>query len=549
MVSVFSPARGAARVAARLQIRDMKAGAINRLTKNQQPRSKGVNPPIKESQVASARARSMFWSDPRVSKAQRYLGSRIIGCGMKPQSLAMTIKTSKPWPEFGALAEALWEAVQKQLCYEGRPGKGGQTVDGMAITNFNEMFISGVGLTRRVPLTPTRAASEGRLLPLAYTLYSSNQLVDQTMFGMAGLAMPDGHFLRRGFEFNAKNTIAAYHLYDRDPFDNDALATGSPVPQRWNADQIICTYMKDFPGLVRGETWISPSTQVLKDTDELIENDLQCGMAASCVMGTITQTVPTQFGLAAPTGGTNTQDNGQTIERMEPNLIAKLKVGEEFKGFSPTNNANDIDKTAGLTLRGAAAGIRGIKASTLTQDYERGSFSSETAADNDISFEHEMLQEFVGDHWYQNIWEDVIKAGIGVGWFDRLSSGGLVTDFRETLYRNFSKLTEAVWQGPVQKHLQPASAENASQVAVTIGTSNIPLACSERGYRWRNVADGQMDYLAYVMAEAKRKQIPEEMVLAFFKAQTKPEGRPAQRSDDSHVTNRLSGLFQTNGVH
>lgn len=545
MISVPFPAWGLRRSLARMAARDLKAGELTRLNKSSMPRNRGVNPTSLESQTAAARSRNMFWSDPRVSKAQRFLGSRIIGCGMKPQSLAVHPSTGEPWQEFSALAERLWESVQKQLCYDGKPGKGGMTVDGMAIANFNEMFISGDGITRRIRLTEEQARREGRILPLAYCLYSSNNLVDYGT-ALTPMDVKQGHHVLRGIEYDAAGRRTAYHLYRFDPHDQLAATLGNQQADRIPADDIIHTYIQDYPGLVRGQPWVSPSVDDMAITDDLIENEVQSSAAAACVMGVITRDRPGgSFGLQAPTGQSNTEEDGQEVERLQPAMLARLKTGEDFKGFNPGRNASDVDKTAGLALRGAAAGIRGMKASTLTQDYERGSFSSEVAADNDISFEHEMIQEYYAESWYQNIYEDVCRSGISIGWFDDLASGGNVDQLRKWLTENISSLLPATWQGPVQKWLQPASAENASQVAVGIGTSNVPFECAARGYRWRNVVDGQIAYWRYLMDACDKAGIPKELLSAAIAEQANPVGRPAVRSD---LAEALFGHNGTNGA-
>lgn len=540
LIGIPFPSWGMRRTYARMAIRDLKAGELNRLNKKNMPRNRGVNPTATESQVSSARSRSMFWSDPRVSKAQRFIASRVIGVGMNPQSLAVHPDSGEAWPEFASLAEKLWERVRKELCYEGRPGKGGMTVDGMAVANFNEMFISGDGITRRIRLSAEEAKRDRRTLPLAYSLYSSNNLVDN---GTALTPLGSGgNRVLRGIEYDDKGLRVAYHLYRFDPHDQLAVATGQQAVDRVPVDDIIHTYIQDYPGLIRGQSWVCPSVDGMAITDDLIDNEVQSSAAAACVMGVITRERPgSSFGLAAPTGASNTEDDGQAIERLQPAMLARLKTGEDFKGFNPGRNASDVDKTAGIALRSAAAGIRGMKASTLTQDYERGSFSSEVAADNDISFEHEMIQEHYAESWYQNVYEDVIRAGIGIGWFNSLKGRGTSDQFQLWLTANVALLLPATWQGPVQKWLQPASAENASQIAVGTGTSNVPFECAARGYRWRNVVDGQIAYWQYLIAAADKAGVPQELLSSLLANHSQPEGRPAVRA-------ATQSLFGTNGA-
>lgn len=535
-------------------LRDLKAGKSNRRTAAEFAVPQGVN--LDAGQVRNARDRSwdLYNNNPHANKATRSIVAQAIGTGMVPQSQA-TRSNGKPWEQFRVAAEELWAAVSDQLCFEGRPGFGGHDIGSMAQLALNSTVLGGEVFTIKVNAESAKEmADEGRLLPFSLRLCTSDQVPDESSNCMAGYRPLGENFVWSGIEFTPEWKRAAYWIYRSHPNDNAVYRNYNDLT-RVESHRCIHTFMSYLPGMQRGTTWLAPSSNYLADWDEAEENELFSTKVAACPsMMVIRNSAPAAgLGLQPPPGATNTTPDGDKVTRMQPGMIFYGKTGDELKGFNPNRPSSTIDQFGAMILRSAAAGIRCTKPSTMTMNYKESTFAAEKASENDVWREVEQVQEWFAKSWYHPIWRWVIEAGIEIGWFDSISSGGNTEAFRAMLRNRINDLCACEWQGPVQKALNPAADENASKIAIATGKSNLKIECATIGLNWRRVMEQRFEELKLAKEMADTLQMPIEYLLQTIPAQkqTVPAdagGKPPLRTGKNGV-NRAAHFFpETNGV-
>jgi len=559
-ISVVAPGWAAQRAfhrnsfAEQIKVRELKGGRMTRATARAPTRSESGN--LNQTYVANLRSRAwdLFQNNPHANKAVRIIVSQTIGTGLIPESSAVDPRTGQVWDEFKARARELWNLAVPSLCYEGTPGRGGDTLHGMAKMALQENIIVGEVLTKFIRFTGSSEASAGRPVPLAVSLAESERLADLTGWGgrltiTADRKIPDGGLVYRGVEKNAGGQRTGYYVSKAHPND-PANPVGANEFEFWPVKDTLHTYVKHRPTQDRGWSWFSTCNIRLLDIDTFQENELQSSTGAACIAMGIKKARPSASGfnpLSTQVGtDVDTVDaDGNKITHMQPGMIVPLGPDDDLVPFNPLRPTTGADVWAIHLLRGVAAGLPGMKASSLTLTFDK-SYSAERAADNDCWREVEQLQEWFAQSWYQPIYAEVIKAGILTGWFNSLPHQGIADDvFIASLNANVEQLSLAAWHGPYQKAINPAAEENASKIAIMTGTSSLPVEAAARGLSWKENIDQQAAVVKYAMDKAAELQCDPAWIMANLTSKpAQPEGKPAVRSDGHYETNgRLNGVL------
>jgi capsid protein len=193
-------------------------------------------------------------------------------------------------------------------------------------------------------------------------------------------------------------------------------------------------------------------------------------------------------------------------------------------------------------LRGVAAGLPGVKSSTLIGDYRQSSFSSEKSADNDIWPEVHALQDWFASGFCQPIYEEVIRAAVFSGYFDGIVSA-------DEFNANRGRYVAAKWQGPVAQSINPEKDAGAAQARMKGGLSSPQMECARVNVSWRDVLNDVAEFYAV----AAEKDIPEEYVNNVFSVDaqdiidpteaTPPDGQPMPTPNKPKTTSKKQGAM------
>lgn len=510
-IAVFSPTWALSRVSARATLQQIAefsnssdgyaAGSVTRTNRGKR------GSVVKENQIDSANlttARYNAWKtwrdNPYARKCVRAIQAKVIGPAMVPESLAVNADGS-PDTAFRSRAKQLWAAIQSGFDVRGLPGQGGQTMSTLQRLELAACILSGNGLYRLVPLDAAEMLRRDLPIPLAIQLIDSSRLTDN----VPRHKLADGHWVHRGIEFNADGMRAAYWFSTGD---------GAGEPTRVEATKIRHLYVEDDIDQHIGVTWFAPSVLQLRDAGDLEYNIQKSTAMGACVVASYKKaTGKVRLGLnAAAETQTNTADgtdltdaDGNAVTKLQPGMFINKGADGDFELHSPNQPNINPEGFVQHMLRGVAAGLPGVKSSTVIGDYRQSSFSSEKSADNDIWPEIHALQDWFASGFCQPIYEEVIRAGVFSGYFD-----GIVD--KDEFNANRGRYVAAKWQGPVAQSINPEKDIKAAAERMKHGQSSPQMECAKVNVNWIDVINDNADFVQ----TARAKGMSEEWINNVF---------------------------------
>lgn len=447
------------------------AGKRNRLTRASMPANQNENA-IPRGQIQNLRRASwdLYRNNPHARKICRTLESKTIGKGPRPTSQALT-PTGEPDLPFRTRAHQLWDELESIIDWRGPPGEGGQTRTELAKCALRGTILGGEVFTR----FRFDGQSNGDRLPrLRIQLIHPERVSD----GLRQLSNQQRVWY--GIELDQNDRRLAYHVYDRhpsDPLGLDAQRETKRIP----AKEVRHIYIADDIDQLRGTPWFSAALLKMRDTSDYEYNELTAAAMAACVvLGYRRSSGQTQLGLDAPDDWDLEDADGNKLTNVQPGMFLDLGRNGDLVPFNPQRPNANVGEFINHMLRSEAAAVPGVKATTLTGDYRRSSFSSERAADNDIWQELESLQEWFYAQFYRPIYSQLIQSGIESGWFDGVLRPGQYA----ARQRNYLSVA---WQGPVAKSINPTVDAMAAWNRVKNGTSSPQREAAKLGCNWQEI--------------------------------------------------------------
>lgn len=524
MIAEISPTWGLNRLRARHMLSTIEnyfggpsggydAGKNNRLTSQWRPPLLRENA-ISAGQLQWLRNRSwdVYRNNCHARKIVRSIESKVIGRGLTPQSIAEH-KDGKAHEPFRRAALELWLSIGGTFDYRGAPGSGGQHLGDLMRLALRSTILSGEVLYTLRAESEVWQRKKRSPIPLSLQLIDSARL-DESKHG-------DNEF--RGIRVNERGERIGYWLLNSNGISDMTDSRLHP------ADAIKHLYMAEDVDQLRGTPWFAPALMQMRDTADYQYNELKASAIAACVVLGIKHPFGSSgFGLQQD-GSTDLEDaDGNKITGMQPGMIVKLDKDGEIQGFNPSRPNTNAEAWIQHLLRSTAAGLPGVKSSTVTGDYRNSSFSSERSSDNDAWPELEAIQAWFAGGFCQPIYEQVIEIGVVSGWFDHVEDFTLA-DFMAR--RNDYLAVE--WQGPVSRSINPTDDAKASIAEIQGFTSSPQIECAKRGRNWREI----LKQISEFRTAAQEEQIPEEALQQLFNVSVSasldpPEGS-AQESKEA----------------
>lgn len=178
-------------------------------------------------------------------------------------------------------------------------------------------------------------------------------------------AMPSGRIVQ-GVEFDNAARRVAYWIFPEKPGMPFAVAS---VAQRVPAEDVVHLYRPEFPGQVRGISWLAPVMLRIGDLDMWRVAQLDRQRIAAMLAGFIRTSGPD----SAPMEGERQGD--ALVGGLEPGMLKMLDPGQDITFSTPANIGSEVIDFATITEREIAVGL-GLPASILTGDLSDVNYSS-----------------------------------------------------------------------------------------------------------------------------------------------------------------------------
>lgn len=482
------------------------AGQLDRYTKGRLTNRINENAvPLLQVQRVRWQANDLYRNNPHARKMLRTLEAKVLGkSGLEPQPAA-TKPNGKPHDKFRQRAKLLWRESANSLDYRGRPSRGGQHFAEMQKIMLRSIVLSGDLLWHPKPLTKKQQLARQSPVPLALQLIHTERLAEYLTFASADQAPNNRLF--RGIEIDNEGLPVAYWILRHHPNDPMLFATVQQA-DRYLASEIGHVYVSDDVDQFRGVSWFAPLLLTMRDTADYSYAELKAAALASCV--TLWYNPPTAgsslgLGVQMPENWELNDADGNPISAMQPGMMLNMGHDGKISVDRPGGPNANAERWIGYMLRSIAAGMPGVKSSTITGDYRNSSFSSERSADNDAWPELEGLQTWFAFSACQPIYEDLIRAGVLAGWFDGIVSAA---EFNERP-RDFLRSS---WQGPVQRSINPVQDATSARMRVQNMQSSPQLEAAALGRDWHEV----LGQISEFVKTCERLEIPPRLVDLFL---------------------------------
>ena len=213
----------------------------------------------------------------------------------------------------------------------------------------------------------------------------------------------------------------------------------------------------------------------MRDLGVYVDNEIQASAVASC-FGVAVKT-ETPIGSLLPPGGEDTvDDNGNSLEYLEPAMVVRLKPGESIESINPGRPNSASEPWINLMLRGICAGT-GTNYEAIAKDFSKTSYSSSRTSKLEDRPRYKRWQNYIVWHFCQPIWDEFCNAAAREGIEGFPSSTELLEDRR--------KVTPVEWQLPEQEWVDPAGEQTAAGDSIARYMSTYQDELGSRGRSWR----------------------------------------------------------------
>lgn len=358
IISVVAPRAGARRLAARLQLDQLRrydGAAKGRRVDNWATRNTSADAASAPGfTIMRDRARDLVRNNPYAQRVVTLWETALIGGGWSFKAKAGRrnggARGQRATEEFRA-----WAMDPRQCDYEGR-----LNFDGMVAKAVRAWKESGEVLIRiRIP-DRARMQRLGLRIPLQLQLLEADWISDQ-QDGINAAGTPDGGWTKYGIEYDADGGKVSYWLYNNHPGES-MLRVVSPTANRVPADQIIHLFNPDRPGQTRGVTCIAPVMITLRDLDDYMDAQLLKQKISACMTGVIVDV-----------DGAGDQKS-DVSDRIEPGAIVRLGPGQDIR-FSSPPAVGEINQIMRTYLLRCAIGCN-VPYELLTGDFQGTNFSA-----------------------------------------------------------------------------------------------------------------------------------------------------------------------------
>ncbi len=441
-IGYLSPKAGLQRVVARRKF-EVYARSYEGAAKGRGSSSWGAQATSADAEIALAgaalrnRSRELERNNKHVAKGATVHADNIVGEGIVPRAASND-------PELNKLFNELFDEWVQQASPDGQLDHYGQQYQ-----VCRGMVISGEMFARK----RTRRLSDGLKVPLQIQIFEP-EFVDENKTESSSRST-----IINGIEFDKIGRRTGYWMHPRHPGDH-GIWLGSNQSRRIIASDIAHLYEPQRTQ-ARGVPWTAPIIVDVKELHDYAFAELVRKKTEACVVGVV---MPGDGDdpNTDPSIGVNVVDqDGNTVQRMEPGMFVVARGGKEVKFNSPavTLTQESHERTA---TRGIAAGIR-CPYELLTNDYSQVNYSSLRAA----MLGYKRFVKAVQRHYMLPMF-----CRKTVGWFiDHAQTAGLLPEGKIPI----------IWALPKFEHVSPLDDIRADLISVRAGVKSLQQVIAENG--------------------------------------------------------------------
>lgn len=409
----------------------------------------------------------MARNDPHCARAVEVLAGNVVGTGMVPRftvapavppSLAKLAPKADASAEQGEALDTLWRLWAEH----GADAEGVHTLEALQAVAARAWIEGGEAFIVRV----WDKTAVG--VPMRIEVYEADMCdPDKNATLTDAVGKVTGRIVQ-GVEFDARNRRVAYWFFDQHPGESGTIgALRTTATRRILARDVRHLFLPLRPKQVRGLPFLAPILGMKADLDtwerfELARKQTEAAVAAFVIPGDNAE-IDADEGLVPAA----VDDNGDTVEDIQPRLILRLRNGKEVRFNTPQISGN-YDTYKRAMLQSIAVGVH-LSYERLTGDHSGTNLSTLRAGENEFWRYIDALQ------W--NHFAPKVCAGIA-GWF-------LEAAYMADLIASPSATAE--WTAPARSSLDPESAALVDILEIRAGLAPRSEKAQARGYNLRDL--------------------------------------------------------------
>lgn len=470
-ISYFSPTTGLKRAHARRVLRSYQGAESSRLTNHKKPRNLSADQELLGpfgADSVRAWARSLVRDNAYAYNVLDTIVCNVVGSeGITPQSIYET-EEGDDVEDVNDTRDAFW-ANWCEVC----DINGKLNFIEIQRLCMREIVEAGEVLVRLVKTSGTTYRGINRPVSLALEVIEADRLsLERDTYKASGVR-ESGNRIVRGVEIDDLGKPVAYWIYKQHP--NSPYIVGNQTPERVPAKEILHLFRMDRVGQTRGVSWFAPAMGWMRDLGVYVDNELQASAVASCFTAAIKTDTPAGS-LLAPQGEDTIDQNSNSLEYLEPGLIARLRPGESIEAVNPGRPNASAEPWIRLMLRGICAGT-GTSYESISKDFSNTSYSSSRTSKLDDRPRYRSYQNYLIAHFCYPIWDAFCDAAAIGGIENFPTSTELLTDRR--------KVAPVEWQTPEWEWVDPQSEQAAATSSLDMFMSTYQDELGSRGRSWR----------------------------------------------------------------
>lgn len=284
----------------------------------------------------------------------------------------------------------------------------------------------------------------------------------------------DRRGLQGGVEYDINGAPIAYHVSRYHP--GELLRSGA---QEWDRvpafgeqsgmRQVLHLYNKLEPEQLRGEPYLAPVVDLLRQLGTYTDAELQAAVVNSC-FAVVSKTEGAQgVDLEGAPAPSQTDGRGQPINIARAGQVVDLAMNESIESFSPERPATGFDPFVQAILRQIGVALE-LPFEVLIKHFT-SSYSAARAALLEVWKFYRGRRAWLTNRLCQPAYEALITEAVARG---RLEAPGFLED--ETIRAAY---LACEWHGPSPGHIDPLREAQALETHMRIRTKTLAQATIE----------------------------------------------------------------------
>ena len=429
-----------------------------------------------DAKVLRNRARDLVANHPLAKSGVDAYIANVIECGITPKPLFDDGERRRDWVNTwnqwgGERGKPDADITRQQHIYE------------LMALWLEEIIVGGGCLVHYRVLDRRTTAARSRTIPLSLELIPEERFVDdRDDFVISRNRNKGKNPIVRGVEIETSTGEPVAYWIRNEDFVTFGVETSDPT--RLPADQCEYSFFRKRIGQYRGITLLHAAVMWLWKLGYYTDNELMASAIKSCY-SVLIKTSPEDMAdfpdlFDGDPDGPVTDSFGNTMEKIQPGMIARLTVPGDITGVGPNVPTSDTIGWVRFIERSISIAIN-LSYEEVTRDYTQGNFSQSRAGANADRKRFRPMQKFTINHFCMPTYRRFAQ------WASMRGIDGFPTI--DDFVANMDQWLQVKWRTPGWASVNPWDDARAAVLEVQNGMGTRETYLAAKGDDWEDTFD------------------------------------------------------------